>query len=150
MLDLTHSGLFAAFAAVCVLLTLKAELLAVATASARGKLKKFINPEDAQWLGGEHVNPDHERVQRIFRAHRNDLENFLPFIAGGGLYLASGAPVYPGMAYFAVFLAARYTHTYAYLKRRPRLRRDAFAAGWFINIAMNLHAAWAILSAMFA
>jgi uncharacterized membrane protein YecN with MAPEG domain len=102
------------------------------------------------WLGGEHVNSDDERVHRIFRSHRNDLENILPFLAGGALYLASGASISAGMSYFGVFLGARYTHTYAYLKRKARLRRDAFTAGWLVNIVMSLHATWAILSTTFA
>lgn len=145
MLDLTNNPLSAAFATVCVLLLLKAQILAAATAATRGKLKKFINEEDARWLGGEYVNPDDDRVQRIFRAHRNDLENLLPFFAGGALYLASGASVTVGIVYFSIFLFARYGHTYAYLKRKARLRRDAFTAGWLVNMVMSLHAASAIL-----
>jgi glutathione S-transferase len=129
---------------------LKAQILAAATAATRGKLKKFINEEDAQWLGGEQVNPDDERVQRIFRAHRNDLENFLPFFAGGALYLASGASATVGIIYFCTFLLARCGHTYAYLKQKAKLRRDAFTAGWLVNIVMSLHAAAAILTKTFA
>ena len=145
MFALTNNPLLAVFATVCVLLMLKAQALAAVTAATRGKLKKFINEEDAQWLGGEHVNPDDERVQRIFRAHRNDLENFLPFFTGGALYLASGASAAVGIVYFGIFLLARYVHTYAYLKQKARLRRDAFMAGWLVNIVMSLHAVWAIL-----
>jgi glutathione S-transferase len=150
MLGLTNNPLFAVFATVCVLLMLKAQILAAATAATRGKLKKFINEEDARWLGGEHVNPDDERVQRIFRAHRNDLENFLPFFMGGALYLTSGASATVGIIYFGIFLLARYGHTYAYLKQKARLRRDAFTAGWLVNIVMSLHAVWVILTKTFA
>ena len=38
------------FAVACVLLLLKAQILGAATAATRGRLKKFINPEDARWL----------------------------------------------------------------------------------------------------
>lgn len=140
----------AVFALVCVLLVLKAQVLGAATAATRGRLKKFINREDAAWLGGEHVNPDDERVQRIFRAHRNDLENLLPFFVGGTLYLASGAAATAGAAYFGLFLLARYTHTYAYLKQRAKLRRDAFTVGWLVTVVMSIHAAWAALVAALA
>jgi prostaglandin-E synthase 1 len=142
--------LIAVFASVCVLLILKAQILAAATAATRGSLGKFINEEDARWLGGEYVNPDDERVQRIFRAHRNDLESFIPFLAGGALYLTSGASVTTGVAYFGIFLLARYGHTYAYLMRKARMRRDAFTAGWLVNIVMSLHAATVILTTTIA
>ena len=137
--------LMAVFTVVCTLLVLKAQILGAATAATRGRLKRFLNAEDAEWLGGEHANPDDERVQRVFRAHRNDLENLLPFFIGGMLYVLSGASAAAGVAYFCVFLLARYTHSYAYLTRRARLRRDAFTVGWLVTIALGIHAAWAAL-----
>ena len=150
MPGLSGSALLAVFAVVCALLVLKAQVLGAATAATRGKLKKFINPEDAVWLGGEHANPDDERVQRIFRAHRNDLENLLPFFVGGTLYILSGAATTAGAAYFGVFLLARYAHTFAYLKQKARLRRDAFTLGWLVTIVMSIHAAWASLASVLA
>jgi len=150
MSSLSSGALLAVFAVVCALLVLKAQMLAAATAATRGKLKKFINPEDAVWLGGEHVNPDDERVQRMLRAHRNDLENLLPFFAGGTLYILSGAASTAGAAYFGVFLLARYAHTFAYLKQKARMRRDAFTLGWLVTIAMSIHAAWASLASVLA
>lgn len=146
MSDLSSSILTAIFALVCALLVMKAQVLGAATAATRGKLKRFLNPEDAAWLGGEHVTPDDERVQRIFRAHRNDLENLLPFFIGGALYLHTGAATAVGAAYFSAFLLARYAHTYAYLRQKARVRRDAFAVGWLVTIVMSIHAAWAALA----
>jgi glutathione S-transferase len=144
--ETTSSVLLGVFATVLVLLAFKAQLLAAATAAARGRLGKFINEEDAAWLGGVHANPDDERVQRIFRSHRNDLEALLPFFIVGGVYLASGASRAVGVAYCIVFLLARFTHTVAYLRRRPRLRRDAFTAAWLTNFAMGAHGLWAVLA----
>lgn len=150
MSSLSSSALLAVFAVVCALLVLKAQVLGAATAATRGKLKKFINPEDAMWLGGEHVNPDDEQVQRIFRAHRNDLENLLPFFVGGTIYILGGAATTAGAAYFGVFLLARYAHTFAYLKQKARLRRNAFTLGWLVTIVMSIHAAWASLASVLA
>jgi len=141
-----ESTLMTVFTIVCVLLVLKAQILAAATAATRGKVKKFINPEDAAWLGGEHVNPDDERVQRIFRAHRNDLENLLPFFVSGALYLVSGAAATAGAVYFVLFLLARYTHTYAYLMQGAKLRRNAFTVGWLVIVVMGVHTAWAVVA----
>jgi microsomal prostaglandin-E synthase 1 len=150
MSSLSGSSLLAVFAVVCALLVLKAQVLGAATAATRGRLKTFINPEDAVWLGGEHVNPDDERVQRIFRAHRNDLENLLPFFVAGTVYVLSGAATTAGVAYFGAFLLARYAHTFAYLKQKARLRRDAFTVGWLVTIVMSVHAAWVSLASVLA
>jgi uncharacterized MAPEG superfamily protein len=112
--------LLAVFAMVCALLVLKAQVLGAATAARRGKLKLFLNEEDALWLGGEQARPDAETVDRIFRSHRNDLENLLPFFIGGTLYIAAKGPVVVGVLYFTVFLMARVAHTYAYLAHAAR------------------------------
>ena len=138
--------LFATFAVVCTLLVLKAQILGAATAATRGKLKRFLNAEDATWLGGAHVSPDDESVQRIFRAHRNDLENLLPFFISGCLYIVSGGSVILGEVYFAAFLLARYAHSFAYLTQKPRLRRDTYTIGWLATIVMGVHAAWNAVS----
>jgi uncharacterized MAPEG superfamily protein len=148
MSSLPSGTLLFVLAVVCSLLVLKAQVLGAATAAVRGKLKKFINPEDAAWLGGELVNTDDERVQRIFRAHRNDLENLLPFFVGATLYIFSGATPTAGAAYFGVFLLARFAHTFAYLGKKARLRRDAFTVGWLVTVVMSLHAAWASLASV--
>lgn len=139
-------ALFAAFASVLILLAFKAQVLAAATATTRGRLGRFLNEEDATWLGGVHVNPDDERVQRIFRAHRNDLEALLPFLIVGSVYVASGASSGVGIVYCAVFLVARFAHTFAYLRQRPRIRRDAFAIAWLTSFAMGAHGLWALLA----
>jgi hypothetical protein len=111
-----------------------------------GRLGRFINAEDAVWLGGVHANPDDERVQRIFRSHRNDLEALLPFLIVGSVYLASGASSAAGIAYCGAFRLACFAHTFAYLFRRPRLRRDAFALAWLTNFAMGSHGLWALFT----
>ena len=142
--------LWAAFAIVCVLLVLKAQVLGAATAATRGKLKQFLNAEDAQWLSGQHVKPDAETVDRIARAHRNDLENLLPFFIGGMLFLAGRGPTSAGLVYFVVFLFARYIHSAAYLLRKPALRRNAYTAGWLASLVLACHAAWSLATVAWA
>ena len=146
--SLTQTPFFLALASVLVALVFKAQILGAATAATRGRLQRFINEEDAVWLGGAHCNPDHEQVQRLFRTHRNDLEALLPFLIVGSLYLLSGASQTVGLIYCAVFVLARFSHTFAYLTRRARLRRDSFAAGWLVSFAMGGHALWTIASSL--
>ena len=62
------------------------------------------------------------------------------------MYLASGASAGAGIAYCGVFLLARLAHTFAYLSRQPRLRRDAFTLAWLTNSAMGAHGLWALFA----
>ena len=136
------------FAVACALLVIEAQILGTATAWTRGKvMQKHINKEDSVWLGGEHVSVDDERVQRIFRAHRNDLENLLPFFIGGMLCLLCNVSPMAATLYFIIFVLARYAHTFAYLTARARLRRDAYATGWLVTLVMSVHAAGSALAA---
>ncbi len=138
--------LFVIFGLVTLTLGMKALALGVATAATRGRLKQFLNAEDAAWIKGAHVNPDSEAVARIGRAHRNDLENLLLFAICGALYVASGASSTAGMAYCGLFLLARLAHTFAYLTRRPMLRRNAYTLGFVIVAVTSVHAAVALIT----
>jgi len=138
--------LFTVFGLVILTLSLKALMLGAATAATRGRLKQFLNAEDAQWLKGAHVNPDPEAVARIGRAHRNDLENLLLFTIAGGLYVAVGGPQFAGLVYCGLFLIARLLHTVAYLTARPMLRRNAYTLGFLAIVAMSVHAAVTLIS----
>jgi len=138
--------LFTVFGLVILTLSLKALLLGAATAATRGRLKQFLNAEDAQWLKGAHVNPDPEVVARIGRAHRNDLENLLLFTTAGGLYVAVEGPQLAGLVYCGLFLIARLLHTIAYLTARPLLRRNAYTLGFLVIVAMSAHAAVALIT----
>jgi len=137
--------LFTVFGFVVLILGLKALLLGAATAATRGRIKQFLNPEDAAWLGGVHINPDAEPVARIGRTHRNDLENLLLFATAGALYVSSGASQLAGLVYCGLFLFARLLHSFAYLSARPRLRRYAYTAGLTVIAVMSIHAGIALV-----
>lgn len=130
------------FGITVVLLSLKALLLGTATAATRGRLMSFINAEDAKWLGGAHVCADPEAVARLKRAHRNDLENLLPFFICGLLYVLAGGQALAGYIYCGVFLISRMLHTIAYLLARPMLRRNAYTFAFLMIVIVGVHAAW--------
>lgn len=134
--------LFVVFGITVILLSLKALFLGTATAATRGRLKSFLNSEDAEWLGGVHANPDPEAVARLGRAHRNDLENLLPFFICGLLYVLAGGQALAGYIYCGVFLVARVFHTFAYLGARPMLRRNAYTFAFLVIVILGVHAAW--------
>jgi uncharacterized MAPEG superfamily protein len=137
--------LFTVFSLIVLTLGLKALILGAATAATRGRLRQFINVEDAQWLNGDYVNPDPEPVARIGRAHRNDLENLLLFATSGALYVASGTSQLVGVVYCGVFVIGRLLHTFAYLTGRPQLRRNAYTIGFLVIAVMSVHAAVALM-----
>jgi uncharacterized MAPEG superfamily protein len=132
--------LIALVLSVCVL-TLKMLFLGVRTAQARGSAKRFLNPEDTAWLGGQTVAADIDRAARWRRSHLNDVENFVPFVALGSAYLLLGGSVYAGLAYVILFTFARVFHTVAYLNEMARLRRDAYAVGFLVLAVMAIHVA---------
>ena len=94
-----------------------------------------------------------ENVERIRRAHQNDIENILPFLILGFLYMFTN-PVYSTalLCYrcvsffthliishfvFRIFVGARIFHTIVYLLIVPQPSRAlAFFAGIFVNIFM--------------
>lgn len=147
MNNILGTPLFAVFAVVLVVETIKTLFLGTATALTRRKLHKFINPEDAAMLGGEAVEIDHPDAARVFRAQRNNLENLLPFLIAGSLYLVSGANHLVGMAYFVAFFVGRTLHTYAYLGKRAMMRRNVYSLAWLAIIAMSVHAGFVIVRA---
>ena len=122
----------------CVL-SLKMLFLGVQTARARGTARRFMNPEDTAWIGGETVASDIAAAARWRRAHLNDLENFVPFVALGAAYVLLGGATIAGLAYIGVFTIARILHTVAYLGEHARLRRDAYTAGFLVLAAMAVH-----------
>lgn len=130
---------FLPFAVTLILLCLKALLLGTATAAMRGKHKRFINAEDAAWLGGETVGLDADPGARIGRSHRNDLENLLLFAVLASIFLAVGGPTVAAWIYSGTFLLTRFGHTLAYLTTRPALRRNCYMLGFFVILALAVH-----------
>ena len=126
------------FAITLSLLSLKALFLGMATAAQRGRLKTFINTEDASWLGGVYA-ADPEAVSRIGRCHRNDLENLILFAISGVVFVALGGGLIASLIYCLSFLTARGIHTIAYLCAWPLLRRNAYTGGFLAICALSIH-----------
>jgi len=68
------------------------------------------------------------------RAHRNSLDNLLPFFIAGSLLLVSSASSTAGMTDFIAFFVGRTAHTYAY------------SLAWLAIIAMTQHAGVVIVA----
>ncbi|XP_033642881.1 microsomal glutathione S-transferase 1-like [Asterias rubens] len=116
--------------------TLKMMCLSLRVGYLRVTRKVFMNKEDAH--GKPYVKQDDD-VDRALRCHRNDLENIVPFLILGLMYVTTGPSVFAATWHFRVFVASRLFHTVAYLTPLPQpCRALSFAIGLVANISMGV------------
>ncbi|XP_043211622.1 prostaglandin E synthase-like [Amphibalanus amphitrite] len=115
-------------------LIVKVLMMAFLTGRQRMKKKIFANPEDAQSHGGK-VKLDDPDVERVRRAHLNDLENVVPFLLLTPLYLSTGPAPWIAANLIRGFAAARIVHTIGYLNEMS-IRGLGFLGGIAICIFM--------------
>jgi len=119
----------------CVLVV-KVLAMAGLTASQRFKNKAFANPEDAAM---QKVKPKVDpNVERVRRAHLNDLENIPVFLVASFAYILTNPSVLIASILFKFFTAARIVHTvvYAVWVIPQPARALAYFVGLFITIYM--------------
>jgi len=98
----------------------------------------FANPEDTKGRKAV-VKYDDNDVERVRRAHMNDIENILPFFILGFLYCFIHPDPDSANLLFKVFAIARIVHTlvYAVVVVPQPSRAIAWAVSFFINIFMG-------------
>ncbi|XP_022126488.2 microsomal glutathione S-transferase 1-like [Pieris rapae] len=130
-------------------LGLKVLSMAFLTARQRMKKKVFANPEDAAAKKSAVVKFDDEDVERVRRAHLNDLENIPLFWVLGGLYLTTGPSAATAITLFRVYAAGRILHTivYAVTPLPQPARGIAFGVPMMITLYMGVTVASHYLSA---
>ncbi|XP_008584599.1 PREDICTED: microsomal glutathione S-transferase 1 [Galeopterus variegatus] len=139
--QLMENEAFMAFASYATIILSKMMFMSTATAFYRITRKVFANPEDCASLGkGEsakkYLRID-DRVERVRRAHLNDLENIVPFLGIGLLYSLSGPDLSTALLHFRIFVGARIYHTIAYLIPLPQPNRGlAFFVGYGVTLSM--------------
>jgi len=128
---------FAPLALFAVLLILKMGAVAFITANERRKARIVVNPEDAGVNPGSHAEAaEAESVQRVKRAHLNDVENIPAFLVLAIIFTLAGSSATAGWAYFGVYFVARTLHTVFYLKAVQPWRTVAFAVGQLTQLGM--------------
>ncbi|XP_063242386.1 microsomal glutathione S-transferase 1-like [Bacillus rossius redtenbacheri] len=131
---------FSGFVFWSMVLALKMLLLYFLTVRQRFKKKIFISPEDTFFApsGDGQVRYDDPDIERIRRAHQNDVENIPLFFAVGFLYVLSGPSEAVALNLFRVYAAARIVHTlvYAVVVTRQPVRAVAFFVGLSVTLAM--------------
>uniref|UniRef100_A0A3F2YU05 Microsomal glutathione S-transferase 1 n=2 Tax=Anopheles christyi TaxID=43041 RepID=A0A3F2YU05_9DIPT len=96
-------------------LVLKMLLMSPLTSLYRIRNMAFASPEDTVMISKKLVPKyDDQDVERVRRAHRNDLENILPFFVIGFLYLLTNPAPWLAINLYRVVAASRILHTIVY------------------------------------
>jgi len=110
----------------------------------RNLRRKYISPEDYTFLKRQPAAPD-EQIERIRRAHRNDLEEVLPFLIVGLLVAVSHALSYPVAAWlFILFTVARYLHSISHVFGLQPWRSIFFGVGDLALVTTTLTLLFAV------
>jgi uncharacterized MAPEG superfamily protein len=119
------------------LIVLEMAALAFATPLLRTKRNVWLNEEDAARFSGTVSDVEHRDVARVIRAHRNQVENFIPFFALGLLWILTGEPAPWSAALFALFAVARTAHVAFYATRRGRLRTASHTVSFLVLLILE-------------
>jgi uncharacterized MAPEG superfamily protein len=129
-------------------LALALKMLVLAALTSRQRLAKrvFASPEDYATQGlaaSDERDPD---VERYRRAHRNDLENILPFFVVGAIYAATQPSALGAWLCLPGFALARVLHTVCYLRSSMPQRTLAYGYGYAATLWMIAASAWSVLA----
>ncbi|EDX01733.1 microsomal glutathione S-transferase 1 isoform X2 [Drosophila yakuba] len=94
-------------------LVVKMLLMSLLTAVQRFRYKIFPNQEDLFFKNLE-VQFDDPHVERVRRAHRNDMENILPYFLMSLIYISTNPNADVACILFRVASVARIIHTLVY------------------------------------
>lgn len=115
----------------------------------------FASPEDTrQGLFNPNPSPSqtdlNDYVDRSRRMHRNDLENVLPFLSAGLLFVAVEPSLILAQILMFGFVITRAAHAVAYASARSHETRATFyTIGSLIVIYMALHVAFVSAKGLF-
>ncbi|KAK1130998.1 hypothetical protein K0M31_017301 [Melipona bicolor] len=132
---LVDPELFKTFAFWGSILAIKLLVMAPMTARYRFKNKVFSNIEDTKRLKGAKVNTNDADVERVRRAHLNDLENIPIWYIVTFAWLTTGPSAWLATNLIKSFVIARFGHTISYviLSKQPH-RAIAFFVGFLITV----------------
>lgn len=122
----------------------KTFMVAIATGFNRVTKRAFLNVEDAKsTFGGA---PDGKpkstpTIDRLMRLHRNDLENVLPFLMIGLLYVATKPDPEMALLHFRLFTGSRLLHSCIYALGLPI---NARATCWAVGLAACLSMTYSV------
>lgn len=134
-----NNAVFSCYITWCCLLFIKVLAMGPFTGIMRMKTKSFENPEDV--AKGIEVGNKNENVERIRRAHLNDLENAIPFAIVALFYVLTNPNPLLAMMLIRIAVIARFGHTvvYAIYPVRQPARAICFFTMYGITLFMAIY-----------
>lgn len=126
--------MFVSYVFYSALLALKMLLMGPITGYYRITKKVFANPEDAAKFSVKEKMNDAD-VERVRRAHQNDLENIPVFWVVALLFVLTGPSETTARYVFRIYTIARIQHTVMYLKSSG-MRGVAYAVALALKFFM--------------
>ena len=122
------------------ILMLKMIALSFCTSICRQTKGVFANPEDAHFKQGK-VYEDSD-VERVRRAHRNDMENIYVFLILGLFYVLTDPKLSRATMLFRIFTGARVLHSIVYI---GGVRQPARALCYMVGQLVNIYMVWNVV-----
>ena len=143
-MELTSNPVFTVFAVCAAVLCLKMIVVGHYTGLTRIRRAVYLNPEDAKAFSKieEFTTVEHPDVERGLRAHRNDLESTLPFLAIGLVYVLVGPPVLLAKVLLITFTAMRCVFSFFYLRALQPWRSASFTVAELCLLIMLGQILW--------
>ena len=143
-MELIESPVFTVFAVCTAVLCIKMIAVGHYTGLTRIRRQVYLNPEDAQAFSkiDEFAGAEHPDVERGLRAHRNDLESTLPFLAIGLVYVLVGPPVLLAQVLLIAFTVLRCAFSFFYLRALQPWRSASFMLGELCLVIMLVQILW--------
>jgi glutathione S-transferase len=136
MNELLTSPVFRLFGVVYLVLVLKMVVVGAYTSVLRITGKIYATPEDYKLQGLAPRSTVNEDIERVRRAHRNDLENILPFFGVGLLYALTNPSLAVARVLLIGYAAARVLHSVFYIMAWQPHRTIAFGVALTLMLAM--------------
>uniref|UniRef100_A0A240PKK9 Microsomal glutathione S-transferase 1 n=1 Tax=Anopheles atroparvus TaxID=41427 RepID=A0A240PKK9_ANOAO len=116
LLQNINDEVFRTYIFYAAVLVVKMLVMSMLTGRQRFRKKVFANEEDLASAKKKDAVPkfDDPDVERVRRAHRNDLENILPFFTMGLLYMLTNPEPFIAINLFRAVAASRILHTIVY------------------------------------
>ncbi|XP_055628147.1 microsomal glutathione S-transferase 1-like [Toxorhynchites rutilus septentrionalis] len=121
------------------ILVLKMLVMSVLTGMQRFRKKAFVNPEDIATMPKLKLKTDDPDVERVRRAHLNDLENILPFFVIGFFYMLTNPDAFIASTIFRAVAVARIAHTLVYAV--VVIPQPARAIAWMVPYVASIYMA---------
>ena len=144
-MELTSNPLFSVFAVCAAVLCIRMIAVGHYTGITRIRRAVYLNPEDAKAFSNmeeEAAGAEHPDVDRGLRAHRNDLESTLPFLAIGLVYVLMGPPVLMAKVLLISFTVLRCAFPLFYIRAMQPWRSASFMLAELCLVIMLVQILW--------